>query len=87
MESYKIEWKSSAQKELRKLDKTVIPRLIEAVASLANNPYPVGCCKIVGSESSYRFRVGNYRIIYQVQNQELIIEIIKVGHRQSIYNQ
>lgn len=87
MESYKIEWKSSAQKELRKLDKTVIPRLIEAVAALANNPYPVGCRKIVGSESSYRVRVGNYRIIYQVQNQELIIEIIKVGHRQSIYNQ
>lgn len=87
MESYKIEWKSSAQKELRNLDKTVIPRLIEAVAALANNPYPVGCRKIVGSESSYRVRVGNYRIIYQVQNQELIIEIIKVGHRQSIYNQ
>ena len=87
MESYKIEWKSSAQKELRKLDKTVIPRLIEAVAALANNPYPVGCRKIVGSESSYRVRVGNYPIIYQVQNQELIIEIIRVGHRQSIYNQ
>lgn len=87
MESYKIEWKSSAQKELRKLDKTVISPLIEAVAALANNPYPVGCRKIVGSESSYRVRVGNYRIIYQVQNQELIIEIIKVGHRQSIYNQ
>ena len=87
MESYKIEWKSSAQKELRKLDKTVIPRLIEAVAALANNPYPVGCRKIVGSESSYRVRVGNYRIIYQVQNQELIIEIIKVGQHQSIYNQ
>ncbi|MFM7876763.1 MAG: type II toxin-antitoxin system RelE family toxin [Microcystis panniformis] len=54
---------------------------------MANNPYPVGCRKIVGSESSYRVRVGNYPIIYQVQNQELIIEIIKVGHRQSIYNQ
>lgn len=61
--------------------------MIEAVAALANNPYPVGCRKIVGSESSYRVRVGNYRIIYQVQNQELIIEIIRVGQHQSIYNQ
>jgi mRNA interferase RelE/StbE len=86
MESYKIEWKSSAKRELKKLDIQIIPRLIQAIEGLANNPYPVGCRKIVNSDSNYRIRVGDYRIIYQVQQYQLIIEIIRVGHRKNVYD-
>lgn len=85
MDYYQIKWTNSAKKELRKLDKKVIPRLIEAIDELAKNPYPKGVKKIVNSPNNYRIRVGDYRIIYQVISNTLIIYIVKVGTRQNIY--
>jgi mRNA interferase RelE/StbE len=85
MDSYKIIWKNSAKKELKKLDKTIISRIIEKVEELAKNPYPSGCKKLVGTESNYRIRIGEYRVIYGVCSSYLMIEIIRVGHRQGIY--
>jgi mRNA interferase RelE/StbE len=86
MESYKIEWKRSAVKELRKLPKDVIIRILKAVEQLPDNPYPIGVRKLVGSEHSYRLREGSYRIIYTVLSSSLIIEIVRVGHRKDVYN-
>lgn len=85
MASYPIKWKTSAKKELKRIDKKIIPKIIEAVENLANNPYPQGCKKMIGSQSLYRIRVGNYRVIYDVFSQGIVIEVIKVGHRQNIY--
>ncbi len=85
MDYYQIKWTNSAKKELRKLDKKVIPRLIDAVDELVTNPYPQGVKKIVNSDNNYRIRVGDYRIIYQVISNTLIIYIMKVGTRQNIY--
>ncbi|MDJ0660000.1 MAG: type II toxin-antitoxin system RelE/ParE family toxin [Crocosphaera sp.] len=85
MASYKIKWKTSAKKELKRLDKKAIIRLLEAIESLANNPYPAGVKKLVNSGDSYRIRVGEYRIIYEIQSSVLIIYIIKIGSRQNIY--
>ena len=85
MTSYKIEWKQSAKKELKKLDKQVIPRILQAVKNLADNPYSSDSKKLIGSNSIYRIRVGDYRIVYNIQATVLIIEIIKVGHRREIY--
>ncbi len=87
MASYKIEWKQSAKKELKKLDKQIIPRILQAVENLAENPYSSGSKKLIGSDSIYRIREENYRIIYNVKSSVLIIEIIKVGHRREIYRQ
>ena len=87
MASYKIEWKQSAKKELKKLDKQIIPRILQAVENLANNPYSSGSKKLIGSNSIYRIRVGDYRIVYNIKSSVLIIEIIKVGHRREIYRQ
>ncbi len=78
MDYYQIKWTNSAKKELKKLDKKVIPRLIDAIDELAKNPYPQGVKKIVNSENNYRIRVGDYRIIYQVISNTLIIYIVKV---------
>ncbi|WP_017293334.1 type II toxin-antitoxin system RelE family toxin [Geminocystis herdmanii] len=64
MDYYQIKWTNSAKKELKKLDKNIIPRLINAVEELAKNPYPQGVKKLVNSENNYRIRVGDYRIIY-----------------------
>jgi mRNA interferase RelE/StbE len=85
MTSYKIQWKRSAKKELKKLDKQAILRILQAVESLAENPWQSGSKKLIGSDSIYRIRVGDYRIIYSTESSILTIEIIKVGHRKEVY--
>ncbi len=85
MATYRIEWKRSAEKELRKLSRDVIPRIIAAVADLSANPTPEGVRKLAGSESSYRIRVGDYRIVYSVFHDVLVVEIVRVGHRKEVY--
>lgn len=66
MASYEIEWKHSAEKELKSINRQYIPRILESVESLSENPFPLLHRKLHGSESIYRIRVGDYRIIYQV---------------------
>jgi mRNA interferase RelE/StbE len=85
MTSYKIQWKRSAKKELKKLDKQVILKILQAVESLVEDPWQSGRKKLVGSDSIYRIRVGNYRIIYSIESSVLTIQIIKVGHRKEVY--
>ena len=85
MASYKIRWKKSAQKELKKLNKDFIVKVLEFVDHLAEDPYPDGCRKLRGSQHTYRFRIGDYRIVYNVQSNILTVEIIRIGHRKEIY--
>lgn len=85
MASYKIQWKNSAKKELKKLDKQIIIKILQAVEKLAANPHPSGSKKLMGSEYIYRIRVGDYRVIYNIQSSLLTIEVIKVGHRREVY--
>jgi mRNA interferase RelE/StbE len=85
MASFKIEWKPSAVKELRHLPKEMISRIVRAVEQLAQNPFPRGSKKLVGSRHTYRIREGHYRIVYDVATNTLLIEIIRVGHRRDIY--
>ena len=85
MSRYVLRWKKSAQKELRKLPKAAVIKLVALAESLADDPHPVGCRKLAGTEHSYRVRAGDYRIVYQVHNGQLIIEIVKVGHRKEVY--
>ena len=86
MAFYQIEWKRSAQKELRKLPATTIRKILDAVEHLAEQPFPPGVKKLVGTEQTYRVRVGDYRIVYDVLSSMLVIEIIRVGHRKDVYN-
>jgi mRNA interferase RelE/StbE len=85
MASYRIEWKQSAQKELTKLGKGVIPRILEAVEGLAENPHPRGGRKLMGTEYTYRIRVGEYRVVYSLHESASIIEVVRVGHRKKVY--
>jgi mRNA interferase RelE/StbE len=85
MASYRIEWKPSALKELRKLPNNVIGRIVVAVEALKENPFPHGSRKLSGGRSSYRMREGDYRIIYTVAAELLVVEIVKVGHRKDVY--
>jgi mRNA interferase RelE/StbE len=75
-----------AQKFLRKLrDKTLAARLVEAMRGLANDPRPPGCDKLAGLEALYRIRVGQYRVVYQIQDQMLLVLVVKIGHRREVY--
>ena len=85
MASYRVRWKKSAQKELKKLNKDLILKVLEFVKNLAEDPYPDGCRKLRGSQHTYRFRIGDYRVVYDVQSDILTIEIIRIGHRKEIY--
>ena len=85
MADYKVEWKRSAVKELEKLPRQAVTRVVEAVRNLASNPFPAGIRKLTGSDQTYRIRVGVYRILYSVNVDQLIIEIIRVKHRKDVY--
>ena len=84
MESYRIVIKKSAAKEIEKIQKKDRIRIIEKIRSLAFDPHPVGSKKLSGEEK-YRIRQGNYRILYRVIDDELIINVVKVGHHQDVY--
>jgi mRNA interferase RelE/StbE len=85
MALYEILWKRSATKELRDLPKDKIKKILSSVVELSSTPFPPGVRKLAGSEHSYRLRVGDYRVVYTVESQMLVIEILRVGHRQNIY--
>jgi mRNA interferase RelE/StbE len=85
MGSYSVRWKHSAAKELRGLDRDVIARILRTVDELAHDPCPSGSRKLRGSDRTYRLRVGDYRIVYSVLADALVVEIIRVGHRREVY--
>ena len=85
MVNYKIEIKRSASKEIEKLPKSVLKRVLNKIQSLGREPRPSGCKKLTADEK-YRVRVGDYRILYSIENDKLMIYIVKVGHRKKIYD-
>ena len=85
MVNYKIEIKRSASKEIEKLPKSVLKRVLDKIQFLGREPRPSGCKKLTADEK-YRVRVGDYRILYSIENDKLMIYIVKVGHRKKIYD-
>ena len=86
MESYRIEWRRSATKELRKLPKDAVLRILHTVEQLSSNPHPPGARKLIGSRHTHRIRVGAYRIVYNLLAAVFVIEVVRVGHRKDVYD-
>lgn len=84
MGAYSIYFRKSVEKELKRIPKHDLSRLMERIKALSSEPRPHGCEKLSGQER-YRVRQGNYRIIYSVQDNELIVWVVKVGHRRDVY--
>ena len=82
--TYTIEILRSAQKQLSKIERMEQLRIIEAIRKLAENPRPPGCRKLSG-RPAWRIRMGSYRVIYEVQDDSLLVLIIDIGHRREIY--
>ncbi len=83
--AFRLEYKSSVKKELRRLAKTDRVAVIHKIELLKEEPHPEGSAKLKGSRDLYRIRHGDYRVIYQIQKAVLIIIIIRIGHRREIY--
>ncbi len=84
MAKYTISIKKSAEKELKSLSAEMYLRIRKSIFSLAENPRPNGCKKLKGKES-YRIREGDFRIIYEIKDDILVIMVIKIGHRKEVY--
>ncbi len=85
MESYKVRIKRSAVREIEAIPtKKDRQRVVARIRSLADDPRPPGCQKLTGAEK-YRVRQGRYRIVYSVDGVELVVEVVRVGHRKTVY--
>jgi mRNA interferase RelE/StbE len=82
---YQIRIKKSAIKELSKLPKPIATKISKEIDRFKTNPYPKGYKKLKGSENNYRLRIGNYRILYSIYNDILVIEVVKIALRKDIY--
>ncbi|NEO85084.1 MAG: type II toxin-antitoxin system RelE/ParE family toxin [Spirulina sp. SIO3F2] len=83
--SYQIVIQPAAQRQLKKLPRTVQQDMITVLEQLAHNPRPSGCKKLKGRPNQYRLRLRDYRIIYSIEDMMLIIRVLKAGHRRDIY--
>ena len=86
MVSYRIEYANGVDKDFRKIPVKFADRIAASIDKLAANPRPPGCVKLVGFDSEYRIRVGDYRIIYQINDNVLVILVLEIGHRKDIYS-
>ena len=84
MAEYKIEIKKSAGKELKKIQEKDQERIIERIRALAEDPRPLGSKKLSGEEK-YRIRQGDYRILYQIFDDTVLVVVVKIGHRRDVY--
>jgi mRNA interferase RelE/StbE len=84
-EKYHIEVAPAAARQLRKLDPQARRRIQAAVELVATDPRPPGAKKLVGGDGEWRVRTGDYRIVYEIHDQVLVVLVLAVGHRRDIY--
>jgi mRNA interferase RelE/StbE len=82
---YKVFFKSSADRQLRKLPDALQRRIVGEVEALAHNPRPRGAVKLAGYENLWRVRVGDYRVVYEIHDDRLVILVLRLAHRKDVY--
>ena len=86
MARYRVVIKPSASKEIGAVgQKKDRQRIVLRIQSLGENPRPFGCEKLSGHLDRYRLREGNYRIVYSIDDNKLLVDVVKVGHRKDVY--
>jgi mRNA interferase RelE/StbE len=83
--TYDIDFAPAAARQLRKLDPVARQRIQAAVELLSTNPRPPGANKLVGGDGEWRVRTGDYRIVYEIHDRQLVVLVVAVGHRRDIY--
>lgn len=84
MGNYELVFKKSVAKDLRAVPNRDVKRILERIESLATHPRPPGCERLSGQER-YRLRQGTYRIVYAIDDERMIVTVVKVAHRRDVY--
>ena len=84
MAGYEVYFRESVWKDLKKIPKKDLRNILKRIKDLSDDPRPAGCEKLTGLDR-YRLRQGKYRILYSIQDKELTVWIVKVGHRKDVY--
>ena len=87
MAIYRLEVRPRAEKELAALPRDAHRRVARAIDALAEDPRPAGCVPLKGGEGLLRIRVGVYRVIYLVEDDRLVVLVVRIGHRREVYRQ
>lgn len=83
--TYTVQWARKTVKQLEKLDRTIQKKIIIAVTKLADNPRPRGAKNLVTRPGEYRVRVGDYRVVYEIHDDRLLVLVVAVAHRREAY--
>ena len=84
MAKYKLKFARSVKKDLRKIPNNDVSKILKLINSLLDNPYPKNVKKL-SHQNKFRIRYRNYRILYKIENEELIIYVLKISHRKDVY--
>jgi mRNA interferase RelE/StbE len=83
---YSVELKVSARKELERLPAKLIQRIFPKLEGLASEPRPAGCKKLKGGQREWRICVGDYRVVYTIDDEKLLISVMRIRHRSEVYD-
>ena len=83
--AYRVAFRPSAARALEKRERPVRERLRRAIDALTEAPRPFGSQKLAGREARYRVRVGDFRVVYEIQDAALLVLVVRVGHRGDVY--
>ena len=82
---YEVYLERSAENDIKRLPTSIFGRIIPQIRALAENPRPSGCRKIAGSKNDWRIRIGDYRIIYEIDEKAKAVRVMRVRHRREAY--
>jgi len=83
--TYSVEFTSAAARQVKKLPRPARDRVLDAIADLRREPRPQGAKKLVGEQTAWRIRIGDYRVIYDIFDAELVVTVVRAGHRREVY--
>lgn len=84
--SYRVEFTTAAARQVKKLPKSARDRILDAIEDLGEDPRPHGVKKLSGEQTAWRIRIGEYRVIYDVFDSELVVSVVRAGHRREVYD-
>ncbi len=85
MAKFSVEISRTAERQISQLPRVEQIRVLKVIAQLENDPTPAGCRKLQGHDKTFRIRVGDYRVIYDLDLKRVVVVVLKVGHRKEIY--
>jgi mRNA interferase RelE/StbE len=83
---YDVSLTSTAEKELKRLSGQLVARIVPRLENLASEPRPSGCKKLTGGDNEWRLRVGDYRVVYTIDDRRLLVEVTRIRHRREAYD-